>query len=113
MHELTPHFTGRLPSTLGGKEVTLSSRLPIAEERGIGLWDCWHIIRRRLRLIVWIVVGTLTATWLALYLMTPGYSARSVLLIDSEPPQEFHVQQSLNVNNTSDDHDYYKTQYAL
>lgn len=114
MGALTPHFTGRVPTTTSGvKEVTLSSRVPIAEERGIGLWDCWQIVRRRLGLIVWIVIGTLTATWLVLYLMTPGYSGESVLLIDSEPPQELDVQQSLTGSNSSDEHDYYKTQYAL
>jgi capsular exopolysaccharide synthesis family protein len=52
-------------------------------------------------------------TALTLFLMTPRYSGKSVVLIDSEPPQELDVQQSLNVSNASDSHDYYKTQYAL
>jgi capsular exopolysaccharide synthesis family protein len=46
-------------------------------------------------------------------LVTPNYIAVSTLLIEPEPPQVLDVRELISESGSTDDHDYYKTQYDL
>ena len=82
-------------------------------EPGLGLWDCWVAVRRRLPLIIVIVVCCLAITMAALCVMTPKYTATSTILIQPDIPQVLDVVQLLSSTTGDQDHDYYKTQYAM
>ena len=82
-------------------------------ENGLGLWDCWLAVRRRLPLIATVVVSSLALTMAALFTMTPKYTATSTILIQPDIPQVLDVVQLLSSTTGDQDHDYYKTQYAM
>jgi len=60
-------------------------------EPGLGLWDCWVAVRRRLPLIIVIVICCLAITMAALCVMTPKYTATSTILIQHDIPQVLDV----------------------
>jgi succinoglycan biosynthesis transport protein ExoP len=80
---------------------------------GIGLVDCWRIIRRYLRLICGLLAITLLVTGVTVYLMTPDYTASSTLLIQPEPAQVLDIRELISEDGSTEEHDYYKTQYDL
>ena len=98
---LTP---GLRPSTLH----PVSGGLP---EAGIGLGDCWLMVRAHGRLILALMVAALSLTAVAVLTATPNYTAYVILRIDPEAPKILDVSQ-LQVQN-AEDHDYYKTEFEL
>ena len=57
--------------------------------------------------------GRLALTMIAVSLMTPRYVATSTLLIEPEAPQLLDVKQLIDGSGSTEDHDYYKTQFEL
>jgi capsular exopolysaccharide synthesis family protein len=49
----------------------------------------------------------------ALFLMSPRYTAKSTLLIEPEAPQLLDVKELISASGSTEDHDYYKTQFEL
>jgi polysaccharide biosynthesis transport protein len=90
--------------------VTLGQQWAIDE--GIGLDQCWRVLRRHWGMMAVAVSLTIACTTAAVSLMTPEYTANSTLLIEPEPPRVLDVTNLLTSEN-SDDHDYYKTQFEL
>ena len=86
---------------------------PAPLDHGIGLDECWRIMRRRGRMIAGLVLSSVLITALVLSLLTPRYTAKSTLLIEPEPPQVLNVKQLIDGSASTDDHDYYKTQFEL
>ena len=84
-----------------------------APPEGIGLLDCWLIIRRRLKLIVGLLIAALLTTGLVAVCMTPNFTASSTILIESATPQVLDIKELLDDQTGSQDYDYYKTQFAL
>jgi len=83
-----------------------------AIDEGIGLDQCWHVLRRYWRIMAIGVSLAIICTWTAVSLMTPEYTAKSTLLIEPEPPRVLDVTDLISASNT-DDHDYYETQFEL
>lgn len=90
-----------------------SSPVPLVMSDGIGLADCWRVIRRSLRLICTLIIISLLITGLVVFLTTPNFTANSTLLIEPEPPQVLDVRELISEAGSTEDHDYYKTQYDL
>jgi capsular exopolysaccharide synthesis family protein len=80
---------------------------------GIGLADCWRIIRRYRRLIVTMLSLALLLTGIVVFLSERNFTASAILLIEPEPPQVLDVRELISEAGSTDDHDYYKTQYDL
>jgi succinoglycan biosynthesis transport protein ExoP len=112
MPELTP-YTMRLtfPSEQGETAVLIGPMN--REEERLSLRDCWWVITNRLRLIAVLLCGTVLATVLLLVLMPPTYTAEVTLLIERKPPRVLDTHEVSAESFGPDEHDFYKTQYAL
>jgi polysaccharide biosynthesis transport protein len=75
--------------------------------------DCWTTIRAHSRLIVTLVVASLSLTTAAVILATPNYTSYALLRIDPEAPRILDVTQLLSQIENTVDHDYYKTEFEL
>jgi polysaccharide biosynthesis transport protein len=80
---------------------------------GIGLADCWRVIRRFRRVIAILVAIALLTTGGVVLMATPDFTASSTLLIEPEPPQVLDIRDLISESGSTEDHDYYKTQYDL
>ena len=80
---------------------------------GIGLDRCWRVMRRHWRMMIALVLLAMVVAGGAVFLMTPQYTAQSSLLIEPEPPQLLDVKQLISASGSTEDHDYYKTQFEL
>lgn len=83
------------------------------EQDGLGLRDCWLVVRKRLWLLIGIVVSVVLLAGIYTVEKTPLYSATAVVLLKPAAPQVLNVPQLQAVDIGTDQHDYYKTQYAL
>ena len=109
---LTPraaHASSSVPSTA----ILRPGSAPIVMSDGIGLADCWRIIRRSRRLIVTMLSVALLVTGIVVFLSERNYTASAILLIEPEPPQVLDIRELISESGSTDDHDYYKTQYDL
>ena len=88
------------------------ARLPILED-GIGLDEVWRIIRSRLSLTLYLIIGTLFVTAVIVLTKTPTYTAQATLLIEPESPQVLNMTQLVSNSVGDADYDYYKTQFEL
>lgn len=80
---------------------------------GIGLADCWRVVRRSRRLVLTLLVIALLVTGLWVFLSEPNFTASTTLLIEPEPAQVLDVKELISESGSTEDHDYYKTQYDL
>ena len=85
----------------------------IAMNDGIGLADCWRIIRRYRRLIFTMLGVAFLLTGIVVLLAERDFTATAVLLIEPEPPQVLDVRELISESGSTDANDYYKTQYDL
>jgi len=83
---------------------------PVEDEPS--LREYWSIIRGHLTLIVTVVACALLVSGIAVLTITPKYKATSVILIEPQDPQVLDIKQ-LMAETAGEDHDFYKTQYAL
>jgi uncharacterized protein involved in exopolysaccharide biosynthesis len=83
------------------------------ERQGLGLWECWLTIRKRLGLLLGLTTGALTIALIATLAQTPRYTATTTVLIQPETPQVLDVTQLVATTPNSDEHDFYKTQEDL
>ena len=91
------------------------SRGPIvatAEEQS-SLREYWRVICRHRTLITAIASCCVLIVGLAVMVETPTYTATSVILIEPQPPQVLDMKELMVEPPSEDEHDYYKTQYAL
>ncbi|HEX4209148.1 MAG TPA: polysaccharide biosynthesis tyrosine autokinase [Candidatus Binataceae bacterium] len=82
-------------------------------EQGLGLWECWLTVRKRMALVLGLTAGGLTLALLAVVMQKPRYTASATLLIQPETPQILDVTQLVATTPNSDEHDFYKTQEDL
>jgi capsular exopolysaccharide synthesis family protein len=117
MSQITPSGVPSLIHNSSGQvpSLALLSNGPFPGEmgEGIGLYDCWRVIKRYRRLIFALVATALFLTVAVVLLVTPNFVATSTLLIEPEPPQVLDVRELISESGSTDDHDYYKTQYDL
>jgi len=90
---------------------TLSQQVAIDD--GIGLDRCWRVVRGHWRMITMLVSVMVGVAGVAVLLMAPRYTAKSTLLIEPEPPQLLDVKELISAAVSTEDHDYYKTQFEL
>jgi capsular exopolysaccharide synthesis family protein len=115
MLEVSPNI---MPRVLNGASmpsagIPSSVVIPLAMSDGIGLADCWQVVRRSRRLICAILLISVLVTSGVVLLLTPNYTASSTLLIEPEPPQVLDVRELISEAGSTEDNDYYKTQYDL
>ena len=117
MSEIVPSGRPRLiydsPGQVPSLALLSTGSFPSEMNEGIGLSDFWLVIRRYLKLILTLLAIALFSTSVVVLLMTPNYVATSTLLIEPEPPQVLDVRELISESGSTDDHDYYKTQYDL
>jgi succinoglycan biosynthesis transport protein ExoP len=82
-------------------------------EAGIGLADCWRVVRARIGLIVQLLVGSLILVVGFELLKTPLYTSASTLLIQPDAPRVLDIAQLQNSDSDSQDHDIYATEYVI
>ena len=87
--------------------------VPEYENAGIGLSDCWKIVRARWRFVVGFVLVCLFLTTIVLLLMTPQYRAVSTVMIGPESPHLMDISTLRQQILSPSEDDYSKTQYAL
>jgi len=112
MADLSPHLITRrepFPDTVFAAR---AHNVPIVED-GIGLGEVWRVIRRRLWLTVYLFLTVVLLTGVAVFLKTPAYTARTILLIEPETPQVLDMTQLIADSAGDADYDYYKTQFEL
>jgi polysaccharide biosynthesis transport protein len=109
--ELSPYFIER---TRGQENLAMSNPAPraVADDE-LNLREYWRVVRRHLALIVAIVAGTLLLAGVAVFTVTPTYTASAVILINPQPPQVLDIKQLTVQPSSGDDQGYFKTQYAL
>jgi len=110
MRELSPYFIRPLVLPAGEETVALAE--PGVEEE-VHLRDHWRVIRKHSGLIATFFLGVVLITALVIFIMTPIYTAETLLLIERRPPQVLDIQQVLAESLGPDEHDYYKTQYEI
>src|SRR5215207_3330280 len=110
MNEPVPYFLRRSPA----EGVVTEPREPFGEEREVRLQDYWRVLRKRGWMIATFLTGVVLATGVGLWLTTPVYTARAMLLIERRAPQVLEMKELLSESFVGqDDYDYYKTQYEI
>ena len=84
-----------------------------APEEQPTLREYWHVLRRHLTLIVTIAACVMIVAGVAVFVVTPMYTATAVILIEPQAPQVLDIKQLTVEQTAEDEHDYYKTQYSL
>jgi succinoglycan biosynthesis transport protein ExoP len=115
MLELSSNVMPRVPNgpSTPSPGIPSTVMVPLVMNDGIGLADCWQVIRRSRRIICTILVISVLVTGGVVLLTTPNYTASSTLLIEPEPPQLLDVRELISEAGSTADNDYYKTQYDL
>ncbi len=113
MKQLAPYLIERnLDEALPYRPLT--SRAGGDDMAGIGLAECWKVIRAHRRLIIGLVAVSIALTGAVVFSMTPRYVATARLLIEPEPPRLMDASSLLqSMQNDSPNDDYDKTQYSL
>jgi len=110
MSELSPYVIQRLRPQ-EREAVALPAMTPLSDAAAIR--EYWLVIRRHLSLIAAIVASGLLLAGVAVFVITPTYTATAVILIEPQPPQVLDIKQLSVEPPDAEAHDYYKTQYAL
>lgn len=114
MPELPAHPTGATIPDEANPFARERFRAPFDDDQeGIGIKELWLTVRKRLWLLIGIVASILLLAGLATIQKTPLYSATAELLLKPDIPQVLNVPQLQVDNAGTDEHDFYKTQYAL
>jgi polysaccharide biosynthesis transport protein len=83
------------------------------DEDEINLLDLWRVLMRRKWTIVTFFLIVTVAGITASFLMTPLYRAEVTLLIEREAPKVLEYQDSLSVESSAANKEFYQTQYEL
>ncbi|MBV8134978.1 MAG: polysaccharide biosynthesis tyrosine autokinase [Deltaproteobacteria bacterium] len=106
---VTHNSSGNVPSVA----LLSANTFPSDMGEGIGLYDCWRVVKRYRRLIFALLATALFLTFVVVLLVTPNFVATSTLLIEPEPPQVLDVRELISESGGTDANDYYKTMYDL
>jgi len=109
--ELSPYFVQRLHAR--HTAVDSSVPLPARLEEHLAIHEYLRVVRVHLVLIASILASALLVSGIAVFTMTPVFSATAMILIEPHPPQVLDIKELMVEPAGSDEHDYYKTQYAL
>jgi capsular exopolysaccharide synthesis family protein len=110
MSEISPFFIRRENPLQGENKVSFGS--PVVEESP-GLRDYWRVVKKRRSIIAIFFFGVVMSTAVALFVMTPIYTAGTTLLIEPKNPDVVNIKQVLSEPLGQHDYDYYKTQYQI
>lgn len=115
MQELSPYRRPpSSPSTLSPAEGPRFPSESPSDDTRIFLQNFWQIIRKRFRLILLFLAGTLLTTVAVIFTMTPIYTAKTVVLIERQVPRALEKGDIVSPQLTGpDEYDYYKTQYEI
>jgi len=115
MKQLSPYIIERTVDVPIPYRPAAARFAPEPETTGIGLAECWKVVRTHGRLIGGLMAVTLVLTAVVVFSMTPRYVATARLLIEPEPPRLMDasslLQSMQNADSANDD--YAKTQYSL
>ncbi len=109
---ISPYVLDR-PGRNGPIPLYSAQAVPEYENAGIGLSDCWKIVRGRWRFVVGFVLVCLFLTTIVLLLMTSQYRAVATLMIGPESPHLMDVTSLRQQILSPSEDDYQKTQYSL
>ncbi|MGH8071820.1 MAG: GumC family protein [Candidatus Entotheonellia bacterium] len=114
MNELAPS-SFRLSPLSDREDVEVLLKPATIEEEGHTLRDYWRVIRKHLWLIAACIFGTVLATALVIFMMTPIYTAETTLLIERQAPRVLNIREVLSESLGPDELvvDFYKTQYEI
>jgi Chain length determinant protein len=105
MNELPPSSSQLYP--LSDREnVEVLLKPAVLEEEGYTLQDYWLVIRKHLWLIAVCIFGTVLATALVIFMMTPIYTAETTLLIEREAPRVLNIREVLAEPLGPDEYDF-------
>ena len=86
MKQLSPYIIERTVDVPIPYRPAAARFAPEPETTGIGLAECWKVVRTHGRLIGGLMAVTLVLTAVVVFSMTPRYVATARLLIEPEPP---------------------------
>ena len=109
---ISPYVIDR-PGRNGPITLYSAQAVPEHENAGVGLSDCWKIVRARWRFVVAFVVTGLCLTTVVLLLLTPQYRAVATIMISPESPHLMDVTTLRQQILSPSEDDYSKTQYSL
>jgi polysaccharide biosynthesis transport protein len=108
MNELSPRVrTSDLPIAYHDIGGTLEQSQPPT------LHDYWRIIKKHRLLILSVAGGVVLTTLLVTLLMTPIYTAETILLLDPADPQIVNIKPVTPEPQRSGEEHYYQTQYEM
>jgi succinoglycan biosynthesis transport protein ExoP len=111
---LSPYFSEKAPPDRSSLRAYIQPPpLKTADAAGIGLAECWKILRTGWRLIAFLLISALTLTAIVVLFMTPQYTAIATVMINPESAQILDVSNLVQGIESRDVTDYDKTQYAL
>jgi succinoglycan biosynthesis transport protein ExoP len=112
MRELAPHYSHRPVPRFGQGTSVITE--PMTEEEEVLLQDHWHVIRKRLRLILTTLFSTVLMVGVVLFVKTPIYTATVTLLIERQSPHMLDIRAVLAPELVGpDEYDYYQTQFEI
>jgi polysaccharide biosynthesis transport protein len=118
MTQPSPYFirrTGQLEEPLRGSGFGPGN---FDEEEGrIDLLGYWHVIRKRLALVIGVVFAAMVLTTIYAYMQTPLYTAQATILLKPGSPQIMDGKDASQDQDVMEDSDMYdnfqKTQYEI
>jgi len=110
--EPAPYFVQRIYPEAVGQPYPGPAPL-LTEQEGPDLRDYLRVIRRHLKLIASIVAGALLLTGLVVLTMTPIYTAKSTILVESQAPRVLDIRELMGEVPGGDESDYFKTQEEI
>ncbi len=113
MMEKTPSPYLMRPLPPQEQEVVLLTEPVGGPEGGAHLRDYLRVLRKHLWLMGTFFLGVVLSTVLAVFMMTPLYTAKTTLLIERRPPQVIDIREVLSEPQGPDEYDYYRTQYEI
>ncbi|HEX7226178.1 MAG TPA: polysaccharide biosynthesis tyrosine autokinase, partial [Candidatus Binatia bacterium] len=108
MNELTPRVR---PSELATAHYEMGGT--IENSQPPSLQDYWRILKKHRWLIVGVAGGVILTTLLVTLLMTPIYTAETILLLDPADPQVVNIKPVTPEPQRFGEENYYQTQYEL
>lgn len=111
MRDLPLHMPEQSSLTLR-EESPFSTASPFEDER-VDLRDYWRLLTKRRWLVATVLACTVLATALVVFMMTPIYTAETILLIERKVPQAINIESATSETQGPDEYDYYRTQYEI
>jgi polysaccharide biosynthesis transport protein len=107
------HSSPPFPPPVDRRDIEFHAKPTDMDDEGISLRDYWQVISKYQWLITIFFFGTVLIAALVSLLITPIYTAETMLSIERTAPQVLNIQGVLAEPLGPDEYDFYKTQFEI